>query len=140
MAKRVIFLNTVIGVPPMIDELARTLLPTGTVWWHIVDEMLAKIGFLNNGLTPFLHRRVAEHALAAREAGADVLQLTCSSISPCADSAAVASPIPVLKIDEPMVRQAVASAKRIGVAATASTALAPLTNQVRACAAAANKP
>jgi Asp/Glu/hydantoin racemase len=132
MPKRVIFLNTVLGVPPQIDELARTLLPPGTVWWHVVDEILAKVGFLNNGLTPFLHQRVAEHARAAREAGADVLQLTCSSISPCADTARGATTIPILKIDEPMVRKAVDTAQRIGIAATASTAGGPLTSQVKA--------
>jgi Asp/Glu/hydantoin racemase len=131
MPKRVIFLNTVMSVAPAMDELARTVLPPDTVWWHVVDEILAKVGFLNNGLTPFLHRRVADHALAAKEAGADVLQLTCSSISPCADTARMSTTIPILKIDEPMVRDAVNRAQRIGIAATASTAGGPLTNQVR---------
>jgi Asp/Glu/hydantoin racemase len=139
MPKRVIFLHTVMSVPPQFDALARELLPEGTVWWHVVDEMLAKIGFANGGLTPFLYRRVADHAQAAQEAGADALQLTCSSISPCADPGRWLASIPVLKVDEPMVKHAVEIATRIGVAATASTALGPLTEQVRACAAAAGK-
>jgi Asp/Glu/hydantoin racemase len=132
MPKRVIYLHTVMSVAPQFDALSRELLPPGTVWWHTVDEMLAKVGFENGGLTPFLYRRVADHAQAAKEAGADVLQLTCSSISPCADPGRWLSSIPVLKIDEPMVRQAVDTATRIGIAATASTALGPLTQQVRA--------
>ncbi|MSU73301.1 MAG: Asp/Glu/hydantoin racemase [Opitutus sp.] len=122
------------SVAPQFDTLARELLPPGTVWWHIADEMLANVAFERGGLKPFLYRRVADHALAAREAGADVLQLTCSSISPCADPGRWLSPIPILKVDESMVRQAVRTATRIGIAATATTALAPLTDQVRACA------
>jgi len=104
-----------------------------------VDEPLAKMGFLHGGLTDFHHRRIADHVRAAEEAGADALQFTCSTISPCADVARDRAKIPVLKIDEPMVRQAVSTAQRIGIAATASTAGGPLADQVRACARAAGK-
>jgi aspartate/glutamate racemase len=139
MVKRVIYLHTVMGVVPQFNELSRTLLPPGTEWWHIVDEMLAKVALAQGGLSPFLYRRVAEHAQAAREAGADVFQLTCSSISPCADAVNSLVDIPVLKIDAPMVEQAVDMARRIGIAATAYTALAPLAEQVRARASALGK-
>lgn len=128
MPKRVIYLHTVMSVTPLFDELSRTVLPPGTEWWHIVDEMLAKVVLAQGGLSPFLYHRVADHALAAQQAGADVLQLTCSSISPCVDSIQSLVEIPVLKIDAQVVEQALGMAKRIGVAATAPTALGPVTD------------
>jgi Asp/Glu/hydantoin racemase len=139
VAKRVIYLHTVMRVAPQFDELSRTLLPPDTEWWHIVDEMLAKVALAQGGLSPFLYRRVADHALAAQQAGADVLQLTCSSISPCVDAIQCLADMPILKIDAPMVEQALGMATRIGVAATARTALAPLTDLLCAQARAAGK-
>ncbi|HOW00781.1 MAG TPA: glycoside hydrolase family 130 protein, partial [Rhodoglobus sp.] len=52
------------------------------------------------------------------QAGAVALQCTCSSISPCIDTARLVVSIPALKVDEPMVNKAISMGKRIGVAAT----------------------
>jgi Asp/Glu/hydantoin racemase len=82
-------------------------------------------------LSPFLYRRVAEHAYAAEQAGAELVQLTCSSVSPCADFASALVGIPVLKIDVPMIDKAFTIGTRIGVAATAMSALNPLVDLVR---------
>ncbi len=139
MPKRVIYLDTVMSVAPQFDELSRALLPPGTEWWHIVDEMLAKVALARGGLTPFLYRRVADHALAAQQAGADILQLTCSTISPCVDAAQSLVDMPVLKIAVPMIEQALGMATRIGIAATAPTALGPVTDLLCSQARAAGK-
>jgi Asp/Glu/hydantoin racemase len=74
--------------------------------------------------------------VAAERAGATVVQCTCSSISPCVEAVRPLVGIQVLKIDDPMIDQAISMGKRIGVAATAPTTLKPTTELVQAKAAA----
>ena len=131
MKQRVVCLHTVLSVAEQFRELTREILPRSVEVWHTVDEILAKVAVAQGGLTPFIYRRVAEHVRAAEEAGADAVQLTCSSISPCAEIAQTLVKIPVLKVDEPMVDRALGMGRRIGVAATAVTALAPVAALIR---------
>jgi len=140
MGKRVIYLNTVTGITAQFTELSQRLLPPDTEVWHIVDEMLARLAVSRGQLSPFFYRRVAEHAIAAEAAGAHVLQVTCSSLSPCVPAAAVQVGIPVLTVDEEMVDEALRQGACIGIAATARTALEPLAAQVRSRAASLGKP
>jgi len=53
------------------------------------------------------------------------VMVTCSSMGPCVDLAASMSSVPVIRVDAPMCREAVANAGRIGVAATLATTLGP---------------
>jgi Asp/Glu/hydantoin racemase len=69
--------------------------------------------------------------MAAEQAGASAALFTCSSISPCAETARLMVNIPVLKADEPMVNKAISLGTRIGVVATASTTLKPTTEPVQ---------
>jgi Asp/Glu/hydantoin racemase len=131
MIRRVVFVHTVLSVVPQFIELARELLPAEVETWHIADELLAKVAVAQGGLSPFIYDRVAGHARAAREAGAGLVQLTCSSISPCAGDAAAQAGIPVLLVDEPMADRAITLGRRVGVAATAPTALGPTTDLIR---------
>jgi len=122
-------------VPSLVDlftRLSRELLPKDTEIWHIADEILLRVVLAQGGLSPFIHERVASHAIAAEEADATAVQLTCSSISPCAETAQTRVRIPVLKIDEPMIDQALGIGTRIGVAATAPTTLRPTRDLIQA--------
>jgi Asp/Glu/hydantoin racemase len=131
MTRRIVFVHTVLSVVSQFADLARELLPADVEAWHIADELLAKVVVAQGRLSPFIYARVTDHARAAQEAGAGLVQLTCSSISPCADAAAAQAGIPVLKIDAPMAERAIALGRRIGVAATAPTALGPTTELIR---------
>jgi Asp/Glu/hydantoin racemase len=119
------FVHTVPSLVGLFTDLSKEILPGEVELLHIADEVLLKVVLAQGGLSPFIFRRVTEHAVAAEEAGASAVQLTCSSISPCAEPARSLVSIPVLKIDEPMVDQALALGERIGVAATAPTTLKP---------------
>lgn len=130
MSPRVVFIHTVPTLVGPFNELAKELLPEGTDWFHIADEMLLKLVLERGELFPFIFRRVAEHVIAAAEAGADLIQVTCSSISPCVTAARPMVSVPVLKIDQPMVEQALMIGTRIGVAATVPTTLGPTTDLV----------
>jgi Asp/Glu/hydantoin racemase len=130
MKKKLAFIHTVPSLVGLFGELSKELLPENVEIFHIADELLLKVVLAQGGLSPFIFRRVAEHVIAAEEGGASVVQLTCSSISPCADAARPLVGIPVLKIDEPMVVHALSLGNRIGIAATAPTTLKPTTDLV----------
>ena len=127
---RVFFIHTVDGLEEAFDELCRELLP-GTHVSHIPDSQIIRAVLDAGGVSPEVYRTVCEHVIRAEERGADVIQFTCSCISPCVDVAKHLVSVPVLKIDEPMVEQAVARYKRIGVAATNPTTLEPTTGLLR---------
>lgn len=140
MGKKLVFLHTVPSLVEGFNRLAKELLPQGTEVVHIADEMLLKVVLANGGLTPFVYRRVMDHVAAAEEIGASAVQFTCSSISPCADVSRALVSIPVLKVDEPMVEQAIKLGTKIGIAATAPTTLKPTSDLVQKCAELAGKP
>lgn len=125
MSRKLAYVHTVPSLVPLFNDLSEELLPDDVEVFHIADELLLKVVLAQGGLSPFIFRRVAEHAAAAEAAGADAVQVTCSSISPCAEAARPMVGVPVLKIDVPMVDKAIALGDRIGVAATAPTTLKP---------------
>jgi Asp/Glu/hydantoin racemase len=136
MQKKVAYLHTVSSLVGLFNNLSKELLPPGTEVFHIADEMLLKTVMAQGGLSPFIYQRVAENIVAAERAGANIVQCTCSSISPCVEAVRPLAGIPVLKIDDPMIEKALSMGKRIGVAATAPTTLKPTTELVLAKAAA----
>ena len=130
MPQKLAFLHTVFSLVDLFTGLTKEVLPGDVEVVHIADEILLKVVLWQGGLSPFIHRRVAEHVVAAEQAGMDAVQLTCSSISPCVDVTKNLVQIPVLKIDEPMVDKAISIGERIGIAATAPTTLKPTTELV----------
>lgn len=131
MARRVVFLHTIPSLAGLFTDLSKELLPEDVEVIHIADEVLLKSIQAQGGVSPLVHRRVAEHAAAAEQIGAVAFQCTCSSISPCVDTVRPLVSIPVLKVDEPMVDEALRLGSRVGVAATALTTLKPTTDLVQ---------
>ena len=124
MSAKVLFVHTVTGLAEGFRGLCAEIIPDAALC-HISDESLIQGLLAAGGLTPAVYRRICDHVAAAEEAGADAIQLTCSSVSPCVDVARHLVSVPVLKIDEPMVERAVSRHRRVGVIATAPTTLKP---------------
>ena len=99
--------------------------------FHIVDESLLIDLMKVGGVNPQIIRRLCQHVVAAEEAGADIITVTCSSISPAVDVARKLVNRPVLKIDEPMAEAAVKKGERIGIVATVATTLDLTSNLLR---------
>jgi Asp/Glu/hydantoin racemase len=140
MKLKVGYIHTVPGLVGLFNDLSKEIFPGEVEVFHIADELLLKVVLAQGGLSPFIFRRVAEHVVAAVEGGAALVQVTCSSISPCVEAARPFVSVPVLKIDEPMVDQALEMGLRIGVAATVPTTLKPTTELVYSRAIQAGKP
>lgn len=129
--KTIAMIHTVSGLVPLFDSLGRELLGDTKIF-HIADEAILEMVNKAQGLTGEIYKRVRDDAIAAQNAGADIILLTCSSISPCADVAAFVCSVPILKVDQSMIEQAVSTGRRIGVIATAKTTLVPTISQIQA--------
>src|ERR1700753_2638508 len=123
---------------PVFAQLCKEKLP-GVNVFNIADDSLVKGIIAAGSLTPTIARRVAGYLESAELAGADYILVTCSSIGPAVESAAKLMGVPVLRWDQPMADQAVATGRRIGVIATLRTTLEPTADLIQRRAAAAGK-
>ncbi len=90
---------------------------------NILDEgLITEVERLGR-ITPGLVRRLTTLVGLAEQAGARLVLLSCTAYSPVADQVQAQSDIPVLKIDELMVRDALGRARRIGLIATVPAGL-----------------
>lgn len=85
---------------------------------NILDEGLLTEIERRGSITPGLVRRLTNLVDMAEEAGAELVLLSCTAYSPVVDDVQKQSDIPVLKIDELMVREALGRATKIGLVAT----------------------
>ena len=136
--KRLGLVHTSATLVPVFAALCKDKLPNVEVF-NIADDSLVK-GIREAGsLTPMIARRVANYLESAELAGADYIMVTCSSIGPAVEAGARLMGVPVLRVDQPMADQAVATGKRIGVIATLSTTLEPTADLISRRAAIAGK-
>lgn len=123
---------------PVFAQLCKDKLP-GVNVFNIADDSLVKGIIAAGSLTPVIARRVASYLESAELAGADYIMVTCSSIGSAVEAGAKLMGVPVLRVDQPMADQAVATGKRIGVIATLSTTLEPTADLILRRAAIAGK-
>ena len=126
---RIAFLHTGAVVIPPVADLARAHLGDATTINYLDDRIVADLGDAERAAS--VPDRIADLVSAARSAGADIVMLTCSSISHLATPTAERVGIPVLRIDEAMADDAVAIGGRIAVLATLATTLRPTTALLR---------
>lgn len=124
------FIHTALIMVEVIKKELSTL-PFEVKPFHMVDESLLIELMKVGGLSPQIIRRLCQHVVASEEAGADIIAVTCSSISPAVDVAKNLVSRPLLKIDEPMAETAVAKGRRIGIVATVATTLNPTSSLLR---------
>lgn len=138
MAKQVALIHTSAMMVAPFKALAEELL-AGVSVFHMVDESLLRDIIRDGRLGAATARRVVGHVLAAADAGADAVMVTCSSVGAAVELSRSLVIVPVLRVDEPMARRAVATGLRIGVVATLPSTLAPTADLIRRLAAEAGK-
>ena len=136
--KTLALVHTSATLVPLFAQLCKAKLP-GVETFNIVDDSLVRAIGARGGLTADIARRVAGYINSAEAGGADFVLVTCSSIGPAVEAAAPFAGVPVLRVDRPMVDQAVRTGSRIGVIATLPTTLEPTADLVRRRAALAGK-
>lgn len=138
MEIKLALLHTATANATTFDRLGAEIAPDIRLQ-HVVDDSLLSEARANGGITPNLNRRVATAVLNALDSGAGALLCTCSSIGPCVEIARSFTDRPILRIDDPMADQAVATGARIIVAATLQTTLTPTKEIVQRAAEKAGK-
>ena len=136
--KRLGLVHTSATLVPVFAALCKDKLPNVEVF-NIADDSLVR-GIREAGsLTAQISRRVASYLESSELAGADYIMVTCSSIGPAVEAGAKLMGVPVLRVDQPMADQAVATGKKIGVIATLATTLEPTADLISRRAAIAGK-
>lgn len=113
-----------------LNQLASKILPGVKIMNFLDDTIVLEIE-QSGSITSKIRRRVSWLGLCATEAGADVILLTCSSISMLSDPVSQFVGLPVYKIDEAMAEKAVMLGTRIGVIATLATTLDPTCSLIK---------
>jgi Asp/Glu/hydantoin racemase len=127
-------LGLIYTAPAIVDSVTKTvfdLMPT-VQKFDIIDNRIIPVILAAGGLTPKVHRIVANYVRTAEDEGADAVLVTCSSISPCVDTVKPLVSVPVFKIDDPMTDIAIEKASKIGVVATNAATLGPTSELLRA--------
>lgn len=128
--KKVAFIHTVHSIIPQLNEMFYRFIKNAEVF-HLLDESILKKAIEQGGLTPDLCGKVTKLSRMAEAGGADVILVTCSSISPCVDIARKSIRVPILKIDEPMAEESCRIGEKIAVIATLGTTLNPTSKLIR---------
>lgn len=126
---RIAFVHTGAVVIAPVVEQARRVLPDATIVNYLDDRIVADLGDAERAAS--VADRLAHLVEAARDGGAEVVMLTCSSISQHAAPLTARTGVPVLRIDEAMADRAVSAGSRIAVVATLPTTLAPTVELLR---------
>lgn len=136
--KTLALVHTSATLVPVFQQLCQAQLPNVDTF-NIVDDSLVRAIGANGSLTADIARRVQAYITSAEAGGADFVLVTCSSIGPAVEASAAFSAVPVLRVDQPMVDEAVQTGRRIGVIATLPTTLNPTKDLVERRAVAAGK-
>ncbi len=125
MSTTIFFLNTITGLEKSFNTLCDELIKIKTVKKHISDESIITQIIAAGGLTKTVRRRFSENVISAEQAGADIIQVTCSSVTPLIEYAQTLVDVPLLSIDGPMAEAVTSGYSKIGVLATNAGTLNP---------------
>lgn len=124
MERVIVFIHTLSPLIGMFDVMCKEMIPFSRPE-HILDEPLLKRITQRGRLIQKDTDRVMSHVKLAEAIRAEAVLVSCSTISPCVDEIRAAAAIPVIKIDEAMIKTAVAEGTTIGVVATNRTTIEP---------------
>jgi Asp/Glu/hydantoin racemase len=136
---RIALIHTSPSMIPVFKTLVQEML-AGVDLFNVVDESLLCDIIREGTCPPKTARRLVGQVLSAADAGATHVLVTCSSMGHAVDAARELCPAVVLRVDEPMAREAVRRGSTIGVIATLPSTLNPTAELIRSIATADGKP
>ena len=139
--KRIASIDTVYSVIDSFTQQLREGIPGDFLIHTLYDDFLATDPSPAQAgkFTPINHQRLRLDMQAQALTGADIIVVTCSTLSPSVRLLRGEFNVPVVAIDDAMVNEAVATGTKIGLMATATSTVAPSSSAIRAAAEAAGK-
>ncbi len=125
---RVVLLH---GTPVAVDPIQRAF---ATRWPEaetvdLLDSSLSVDRAKDHELTPRMFERFVELGGYAQRLGAEAILVTCSAFGPAIERMAKELPMPVLKPNEAMFREAIGRGRRIGMLATFAPSVLTMTEE-----------
>ncbi|WP_263770772.1 aspartate/glutamate racemase family protein [Propionivibrio soli] len=108
----------------LFQSLAAKTMPDVEVM-HIVEDSMIREVMKSGGPTPSINARIAGYVQAAERAGCSVFMTACSSIGASVEHCQDLTSMPVTRVDEAMVEEAIQKGPRVAVLATVETTLKP---------------
>ena len=139
--KRIACIDTVYGVIDSFNKQLREGIPGDFLIHTLYDDFLATDAAPGQSgkFTAINHQRLRLDLQAQALTGADVIVVTCSTLSPSVRLLRGEFNVPIVAIDDAMVNEAVAAGTKIGMLATAQSTVEPSASAIRAAAAAIGK-
>ncbi len=129
--KTIALIHTVQKVSTSFGASLQAVLPEHAKMYNILDEYLAKHPDETGEFTIGNKNRLYRNIKNAQDTGADVIVVTCSTLTPAVEEIRPFIAIPIIAIDDAMGREAVKLGDRICVLATAKSTLEPTTEKLR---------
>lgn len=125
---RVVLLHgTPVAVEPIQSAFA-TRWPEAEIV-NLLDDSLSVDRAKDHDLTPRMFERFVELGGYAHRIGAEAILVTCSAFGPAIERMARELPVPVLKPNEAMFREAIGRGRRIGMLATFGPSVLTMTEE-----------
>jgi len=121
---RIACLHTVESNVSVFDAALRDLGLTGVELSHTVRADLLAAAEKAGGMTPAIAQQTGD-ALRALCADADAVLLTCSTVGPAAEQIAPTAPVPMLRVDAALAREAVRNGGKVIVLCAVETTVEP---------------
>ena len=125
------------AISPVVDQFRKDM-PEATLL-HFLDEGLLVEFERSGGLSPRARARTLELAMNAEAAGCVAIACSCSTLSPVLPELAPFVSVPLITVDQEMLRAACERAGRIMVLATAESVLKSVVPTLQAVAVAAGR-
>ena len=119
------------GTPVAMEPIQRAF---ATRWpeaeiVNLLDDSLSVDRARDHELTPRMFERFVELGGYAHRIGAEAILVTCSAFGPAIERMARELPVPVLKPNEAMFREAIGRGRRIGMLATFAPSVLTMTEE-----------
>ena len=119
------------GTPVAMEPIQRAF---ATRWpeaeiVNLLDDSLSVDRARDHELTPRMFERFVELGGYAQRLGAEAILVTCSAFGPAIERMARELPVPVLKPNEAMFREAIRRGRRVGMLATFAPSVLTMTEE-----------
>jgi hypothetical protein len=122
---RIALIHALRHSPPPIEAAFAASWPQAQLM-NLLDDSLSADLARDGAITPAMTQRFVQLGRYAAGTGADAILFTCSAFGPCIEAVAGDQKIPVLKPNEAMIEEAVASGGTVGLMATFAPTLASM--------------